>query len=844
MRKKIVITILTGIVITIILFPLIGNFRFFFYDSFMSINSVKYVSNKIVVVKIDERSLSKLGRWPWKRDVIAQLINSIKVQSPSVISVDILFPESTTGDSILLNAFKGDVPIILPVYFTSQPLKPVIKPINAFSELNNVNLGHINLNTSNDGVVRTLYNKIVYKNSRYYSFALKSFFTETDKQSIKIPVIIKEKKSGVLTFNLLYYIPFTKDIGKFLSISAYDLINNRSKFTLKDKIVLVGFTAAGLGDLNFVPVSSEIGQIPGIYTHANIINSLITNHFISPVSFFKKLLFFLGSLLLIALLLFVFIRYSVVYGLIGAILFLFITIEVPYYFFQQGEYIDPVPYLTLIILVIAIHFIEKIRSGEKRTRRLILDINDNNKQIKFSDKISVEEYLRFFSKLYSKEIKKIKISVINLSTGKKSKYKIKVKTNGGNFRKSKIIKEKTIGNKIFRYELKVTHSENIKKKQLGIISKSIMSFMTERLVQDEIEIQKKRKLGSINYYLLILELNIFNVLVKNRLLKNLYNSRNFGVLLFDYAGSLIFSNKFSEELVSSMTKEQNLSFFSFIAEFLKAEKLPSDIILEENLYKQEIEYNIGEENRYFEVTVLPDRGAGYIVVNIYDITDRVEIEKFRNDMMHTLTHDLKNHIFAIKGFAEIIKNESDNNLIEKLGNRTIERSDVVFKFIMDILELFSLENTNELKKEKIIINEVADEILVEINPIVKKSKGKIDIKVNVDIIEGNRRLLKNLMINLILNAVKYGGTPPKVNVSVENMTDNLKISVEDNGNGIPVDERERIFERFYRISSTSVKEGTGVGLSIVKEIVKLHGGKIWIEESSLGGSNFIILLPY
>ena len=112
-------------------------------------------------------------------------------------------------------------------------------------------------------------------------------------------------------------------------------------------------------------------------------------------------------------------------------------------------------------------------------------------------------------------------------------------------------------------------------------------------------------------------------------------------------------------------------------------------------------------------------------------------------------------------------------------------------------------------------------------------------------IYGDRRLLEQVVSNLLDNACKYAGDKIDITISTYQIEDRSYLRVSDNGPGIAKEHLQRIFERFYRIdTSRESSRGTGLGLSIVKHIIAKHGGRIWAESKDTRGSSFIIELPY
>ena len=120
---------------------------------------------------------------------------------------------------------------------------------------------------------------------------------------------------------------------------------------------------------------------------------------------------------------------------------------------------------------------------------------------------------------------------------------------------------------------------------------------------------------------------------------------------------------------------------------------------------------------------------------------------------------------------------------------------------------------------------------------------RLSTHLDYKIINGDEKLIEQVFNNLIDNAIKYGGDTPHINIESKCEQSFCYIKISDNGKGMAKEEIERIFERFYRVQSTSNIEGTGLGLSIVKHIIQKHGGEIRVESTPNVGTTFYLKLP-
>lgn len=258
-----------------------------------------------------------------------------------------------------------------------------------------------------------------------------------------------------------------------------------------------------------------------------------------------------------------------------------------------------------------------------------------------------------------------------------------------------------------------------------------------------------------------------------------------------------------------------------------------------------IEVEINGKIFYSCIKILPQNSE--ILHLLYDITSIKQIESIKKDLVANVSHELRTPLTAIKGYIETLEEELSVDQLKYVD--TIKKNtERIITIVNDLLNLMSLEDVSS----KLFISEVNLRQLVEqIVPTFEqklKAKGlKLEsvIEDDVPIIKADAFRLEQVFINLIDNAIKYSdkGT---VRVSIlKEDEDTVKIIVEDEGIGIPIQHQERIFERFYTVDKSRSRKsgGTGLGLAIVKHIILLHDGHIRVESREGGGTKFIIHLP-
>ena len=254
------------------------------------------------------------------------------------------------------------------------------------------------------------------------------------------------------------------------------------------------------------------------------------------------------------------------------------------------------------------------------------------------------------------------------------------------------------------------------------------------------------------------------------------------------------------------------------------------------------QYKYKELNVISETTV---KMAGEIHAHL----NRLEKEKkIRQEFFSNVSHELKTPITSVHGYAELLDQGfiKDEMTQKDFYSRILKETDNMTNLINDILMISRLE----AKEAEVTISTVrmcplVDEIFESVEPIAAEYQVTLHQECSPVSIEASARQLRELIMNLVSNGIKYNHPGGNVWVKVWQEEQNLVISVKDDGCGIGREHQERIFERFYRVDKGRSKKmgGTGLGLSIVKHIVEYYGGEIKLESEPGNGSCFRVIIP-
>lgn len=235
-----------------------------------------------------------------------------------------------------------------------------------------------------------------------------------------------------------------------------------------------------------------------------------------------------------------------------------------------------------------------------------------------------------------------------------------------------------------------------------------------------------------------------------------------------------------------------------------------------------------------------------ISILAFDVTNTYEAERTRKEFTANVSHELKTPLQTIMGSAELLQNhlvkqEDVNSFYEKIH----KESSRMLTLIDDIIRLSQLDESSEVEERTLRINDSVKEAIISLKESATKKNIKIDTQLEDTFIHANNRLIYEIVYNLIDNAIRYSNNNTSILVSTYSKNHLSYISVQDHGIGIPLEDQNRIFERFYRVdkSHSRATGGTGLGLSIVKHAVKISHGTIHLESELGKGSTFTVSFP-
>ncbi|HRX03491.1 MAG TPA: ATP-binding protein, partial [Anaerolineae bacterium] len=251
----------------------------------------------------------------------------------------------------------------------------------------------------------------------------------------------------------------------------------------------------------------------------------------------------------------------------------------------------------------------------------------------------------------------------------------------------------------------------------------------------------------------------------------------------------------------------------------------------------------------FRPTEAGEEVSGVVTV-LRDISAQKELERMKSNFLSVVSHELKTPLHSIKGFVDIFlmgKTGPVTELQRDFLTTVKEQTGHLQRLIEDLLEFSRLES-GQIRLRPLLISpaEIVASVADKLTPLASNKGLSLALDVaGLPEIEADPMRLEQVLTNLVENAIKFTPDNGLIRVTGSDGSTMIELVVADSGIGVPAEERERIFDRFYQVDSSARRryKGTGLGLTICKHIVTQHGGRIWVEAVEGGGSAFHVLLP-
>ncbi len=335
---------------------------------------------------------------------------------------------------------------------------------------------------------------------------------------------------------------------------------------------------------------------------------------------------------------------------------------------------------------------------------------------------------------------------------------------------------------------------------------------------------------------------------KNKL-KYVLSGMEEGVIAVNASGDVILVNNSLVELLTLAQSKVNQEKYYQVIKNKNMQQMIKKVIEEKEFYSDELFIDDNGINKRVLIHLTPiyiNKNKFWGIVGLFqDISERWRFEKLQQEFIANVSHDLKTPLSSIKGATELLMDgivdtsEKRRNYLQMIH----DESNRLENLVEEVLELNVFTSRNAtIKIKKVEVNQLLISMKMMFEKIINKEEFlvKTVIPDKKIFVKGNREKLERILLNLLDNAYKFSIENNSIELGVEDDDDKIKLWVKDQGTGIPNDELENIWERFYKVDKARnpEQEGNGLGLSIVKRLVEAQGGSVFVESELNKGSTF------
>lgn len=379
--------------------------------------------------------------------------------------------------------------------------------------------------------------------------------------------------------------------------------------------------------------------------------------------------------------------------------------------------------------------------------------------------------------------------------------------------------------------------------------------------EHKLQISTQDEFGLLAHTINTLAANLADKITETALektkLKLILEKMDNAVILVDQDGRIQTINQKALSIfpINKFTNSDTLHHLDILSSSV-FDKAIQDTINNNNPQTIDLKLKFKEQAKSFQVFLSPitevySNKIKYVLCVFYDITALKSIFDKQVDFIANASHELSTPLTSIRGFAEAIEDDADNSLlVNKFAKIIQEESLRMQRLINDLLQIAKLDSSeyrNTITLSYINIENLLPSIVTDLSNLAQTKNIELNIvsNLNNNLIYSNYDWLKQALVNLAENAIKYTPAGGKVFLILEEDNAYTYFKIKDTGEGMPNSELEKIFDRFYRVDKARSRSsgGTGLGLSIVKFITKLLAAKIKVESTVGLGTTFTISIP-
>lgn len=791
------------------------------------------VPQDVVIAAIDSESLAELGRWPWSRDLQAQLFEQLKLLDVRAVVVDLLYvePSIRSEDKRLADAIGSHPVSILPVLTEggrariaseSLPIPQVTRVVT--------DLGHIFLPIDDDGIVRRVFLKSGFSQAHWPALSLAAL-QAIGEMPEELPGMATEpvESVGQWVESHEIMIPFFGSTGAFTRVRAVDIIEgNVSKAEMSGKVVFIGMTTTGLGDVVPTPVSALDQPVPGVEIHANIFSALRDESHVVRAPDYSN---FVVALVLLPLMLLLYSRTPPQWGFVAAVVGAGVPVILSFLLYRYGR-LWYAPLAASVPVLISylfwswhrLAYVNRFLEREQAKIAPHIPVRDTQSNALLSNFFNTaSRHLplrawRFHSgmEVYAGGQGLPDKRVEGVEGLWKHRQGVYARTYPGiePLHIELVVDDKSHGEAITRYVDTLARVRS--RERASRLAGSIEKLQTNAL-------QLSEQLDWLR------SIKVFSETILEG------SPTGFGV--WNAAGECVRANPLIYSMVPNFSKKAD-----FI-DFLKAVGRQFDGDEDHNRLQQlmlectpwQVSYSHGDAELVVNFSAVGDRLAERLIcASVLDVSEIRTAERARAEMVDYLSHDLRSPLISALALLE----NSNDSRIEQNIQHSLTMMD-------DLLHVARADSLSEARFTPLLFNDVIDNSLDQMLPQARSRQIQFDLDMLDDDlwIEGDAPSLERAVSNILSNAIKYSPDDTTISVRLYGAGGSAILIIDDEGVGIDPAMLGQLFARFKRDASTeSDFKGIGLGLALVSRVVTLHGGQV-VASNLPKGTRITLQLP-
>ncbi len=819
-------------------------------------------AENIVIISVDEESLTAIGRWPWPRSVHAKLLKALSDEQPLAIGFDIILAEPDSldplSDAALADALENNRNVIMPVVIEQSRLGGQFIETLPLTSLSGAasGLGHVHIEIDRDGIARQVFLNEGLGSPHWETLALTLLRSGRPEHADRLPVSSASGSQAAVAPHSWVrenpvLIPFAGPPGHFRRISYRQVLNREYlPGTFDNKFVLIGATAAGLGDYLPTPLSGLNEPMSGVEINANILDALQKGIVISPVELKWKLMFSA----FFAILPFIFFQRFLPHTnlAITGILILVCLAASTAILTVMHQWLPPTAALLALAMSFPLWNSRRLDNALKYLGTELKRLTAYELAPQIPTRASLEASLESLVNIlglggwcisdpdgrpvaqHGQCLSSVTAPILRGTW-----------TRNGDYMQTAI----TDGENRLLLAIQLQSGKPLAASELALLDRLIqrhtareepVTFSSSELVQTRIEQVQHATERVRSMYQFIddsLAQMADGILVTDEFgVVTLLNHKAKRFLAVENQHSI--RGQDATQALRSLGQHDQIDWNGYLKQ----------VLLEKTSAQLNTRNQAGLDLmvQITPISHTPDSPGGAIII-LSDISELKNSERRRIEAVSFLSHDLRSPMVSLLALVELARARGLSEEQQQLLNRMDDYANRAIHLSEQFLQLARAESDDELVFSEANLLDIINSAREEVWGMAQARKMRLDVETELDEawIHGNADLLGRSITNLLTNAIKYSPENGVITIQLYKEQQEYRCCVHDQGHGIPAEELSTLFNRFRRGSQwkLSAQSGAGLGLALVKATVQRHHGRVDVSSTPGKGSRFCIALP-